>query len=440
MLLATYLFLMVYGPKIGVWFESIVLVSILLVIRASFVRTLESSQVRRLRLWVTALLAVLFLYSLFVNIINPDFDFYYLLRFGRVFFQFLGGYALMRLYYAKYYDNMADKLLEHLYWAIAAHALIMLLMFVFTPIRSLVLAVLRVTMETRSGPAFLLGKRVGGLTFALDTLSVVQSFGILLFPFVIRRFRGLKRTLAYLALVVTAFSVVISGRTGTIMLILFLPVALFYMRRNVFMIFAKLGLVALLLGVLLAILRPGEDVQYRFEYQIERLTGALTSYEQGGEGLQEGVTGKLIDDYRTDWPKDIGVFVYGNARSSRPVDSPYFVSADPGYILDVYGIGIIGSVIMLSFYGICLWHALKCFSHHKLLALASLLYTLMILIVNGKVRFALARECFTVSVVLLVATVYLRSLQPAEYYEAAQADLPGVWDEGGDGLLRPADI
>ncbi len=438
MVLAIYLFLMIYAPKIGVWGEMISFVSILLIIRASTVGAIEPFAVRRLRSWLMMFFAVLFLYSLLIVVINPGFNTYYLLRFGRTSLQFLGSYALIRLYYRKYYDGMADKLLLHLYWAIAAHATIMLLMYFVPPLRFFILNILGVTMATKSGPAFFAGKRVGGLTVALDTLSFVQSVGVLLFPLVIGQLRGYKAILGSAALVIIGFSIFISGRTGTIILILFMPIVLLYARKRAVTLFLKLGAAALILAIAVALITPSAEVQTYLTGEKERLMTLLKPYEEGGTGLQTGAPGKLIDDYLHDWPTDLGVFLFGNSTSSRAEGSRYFVSADPGYILDTYGIGIVGLSLMLSFYIVCLWHARKCFPYHKSLALFSLLYAVQSLIVNGKVRFALAREGFTISVVLLVASVYLRSIA-SEFYEEEQTAQIDIIDEYADSLSYYAD-
>lgn len=436
MLLATYLFLMIYAPKIRIWGEMISLVSILLVLRAFFVGAIEPFAVRRLRIHIMALFAGLFFYSLLVIAMNPGFQRYYLLRFGRIGVQFLGGYALLRLYYRKYYDRMGDKILAHLYWVIAAHATIMVLMYFVPQVRSFMLSAIRVTTGTRSGPIFLAGRRVGGLTVALDTLSAVQSFGVLLFPLVIGQLRGYKAVLGSAALVVIGFSVFISGRTGVVIVIVLLPVVLFYARRRAFMLFLKLALAVLVLVAAVAVITPGAEVQKQFESEKTRLIHLLTPSERGGAGFQEGATAKLINDYLYDWPKDPRVFMFGNSTSSRGLGSPHFVSADPGYILDVYGIGIIGLSLILFFYVICLWHARKCFSYHKLLGAVAFTYVLLALVVNGKVLFALAREGFTISVVLLVACVYLRSIEVEDYDENQACQLDGLdeYDQYGDSL------
>lgn len=177
-----------------------------------------------------------------------------------------------------------------------------------------------------------------------------------------------------------------------------------------------------------AVITPSADVQERFKREKERLVDLLTPYERGGAGTQTGAAAKIIDDYLYDWPENPRVFIFGNATSSRPKGSPHFVRADPGYILDVYGIGLIGLLLMLLFYVICLWHAAKCFSYHKWLGFAAFLYAVAALLVNGKVRFALAREGFTISVVLLVACVYLQNIG-FEYYDEDQANQLDTLDE-----------
>jgi hypothetical protein len=404
MILSIYLFFMIFAPRIGQWIDINAILSAFLIFRAFFTGAIEPALVRRSRMLISTILLCLLGYWFLVKFANRGQELYFLLRFLRILVQFLGVYALIRLYYRKYSDGMADKFLLHLYYVIGAHAVIMLIMYTVPPFREFIYSVTQVDVESLQGNWAQTGMRTGGLLTALDTLSAVQAFGIIIYPLVLPLLRGFKLLISNILLLIICFSVLVSGRTGFIIIILLSPLLLYHIKRELFKILPKVALGIFLFLLLAVIITPSEELQERIDWQVERLKNMFTSTEVGGSGLEIGATGKLIDDWLYDWPKDPAVLLFGNSFSARTPQS--LVSADPGYILDVYGVGLIGLSLILSFYVLCLLQAKRCFPFHKKIALASLLYTLIVLLVNAKVRFAMAREGFTISVALFLITIY----------------------------------
>ncbi|MCK5610400.1 hypothetical protein KAR91_51480, partial [Candidatus Pacearchaeota archaeon] len=110
-----------------------------------------------------------------------------------------------------------------------------------------------------------------------------------------------------------------------------------------------------------------------------------------------------LDDFRYDWPDKPGLFLFGHGRSSRGFE---IISADPGYILDMHGIGLLGTIPMILYYVIAIGYAWRCRKICKYVAVLSLIYSIMSLIVNCKGRFLFARVGFTIQVLLFFTTVY----------------------------------
>lgn len=339
------------------------------------------------------------LYALVLAWLNRPFDPYYGLRFGRILVHFLGCVYLMRFYLRRYGQELGRRLLTHMFWAIGIHAVVMLSMYVIPSVR-LFIGQLTVEPTHQSYAAMVTsGKRIGGLVASLDGLSVVQSFGLLLFA-VIVLFAGTGRSLAMAVVVpLILISVVISGRTGMILLIVYLPFMLLFYRARLArsVIYVVMGLIG---GVaLFYFVSPGYSVEERFSGELERLEFLVGSYEPGG-GASRGAVAKLISDYRDDWPEEMDVLILGSGSSSRYTN---FRAADPGYILDVYGVGIVGSLVMVGCYLGAVVLVWRFRAVDRYVAMPALLFLFASLLVNGKVRFLYARVGMPIAVYLLFA-------------------------------------
>ena len=399
MILSICLFFMIFAPRIGQWIDINGILCLLLVLRATLTGAIEPASLRRSRQLIFGILLCLLAYWFLIKTIYNGQDLYFLFRFLRIMVQFLGVYALIRLYYRKYYDGMADKFLLHLYYVIGAHAVVMLIMYTVPPFREFIYSVTQVDVTILQGNWGKTGMRTGGLLTALDTLSAVQAFGIIIYPLVLPLLRGFKLLIGNILLLIICFSVLVSGRTGFIIIIFLSPLLLYYVKGELFKILPKVALGIFLFLLLVVIVTPSAELKERIDWQINRLTSMFHAEER-----EVGAMGSLIENWLYEWPKDPAVLLFGNSFSARTPQS--FVPTDPGYMLDIYGVGVVGLSLILSFYILCLLQAKRCFSFHKKIALASLLYTLLVLLVNAKVRFAMAREGFTISVALFLITIY----------------------------------
>ncbi len=392
------LFCMIYAPRIGTFGDVMTIWSVGLIFYAWMVGPIEPAGLRKLRGIVLIWLSCMFVYSIAIFLLNSPRELYVPLRVGRIAVQFFGCYALMRLYYRKYSDQMGDKLLLHIFWCVAANAFLMLLMYLIAPFREFIWMLI----AQERGRA----KRIGGLTGALDSLSVIQAFGVLLLPFIVRQIRGRRILLGVFAGMLLPFSIVVSGRTGAVLLVLVMIPVMILKWKETPRLFLAIILVLLFTVIILAVAEPGENVRSRWDSEIERLTRLITSEKEGGHGTSGGATAKLIGDYKHVWPTSTMQILFGNSRSGRTETNR--VKADAGWVVDCHSVGFVGTIMMLFFYYLVLRNAVKGFRFNRNLAVCSILFSVLVLLTHCKVVFLLARTGFTISCVLLLGTLYSR--------------------------------
>jgi len=400
MLLQIYLFFLIYAPKIAEVYDLLSLISIIITAHCLLIGAVAPMEVKNLRSNVVLLFSVLLIYSLLLVYLEHSPDFYQVLRFIRVIINFLGAYSLVKLYYLKYRDKMGDKILEHLFWAIFVHAVIMLAMFISEPIRSFVYNTLQISYER-----ILYSTRTSGLTTSLDALSGLQGFGVIIFPFVMHYYKGYKTLFFSTAVVIVFISVIISGRTGMVLIALFLPMTLFLIKKIMLRKLISFGLALIFLFLLVSVVSLDQEIVHNFNISFDRSKDFFGLGEEAG-GVKSDASQKLINDYINGWPDDPLLFLSGNSTSGRT--SWYFILRDPGYILDIYGVGLTGSFLIVSFYFICILHALRCKRYHFYVGISALIFAVQTLIIHAKVHYLLARNSFTVTALFLVLTVYIQ--------------------------------
>ena len=393
---------MIFSPKVAALYDIIAVVSALIMMHALVVGPVEPGKVRSLRIKIFSLFVVLTVYAIIIIQINDSPLNWLAYRFIRASIHFLGSYALARLYYVKYQDQMGRKLMEHLYWIISIHAVILLAMVAFNPIRSFVFNVLQTTSER-----MLSSYRVAGLAGSFDVASCIQGFGVIIFPLVMLNFKGMKSIIGSISLVLIICSVLLSGRTGMLMLLLLSPVTFLVSGKKMMGTMVKLGFASIVFMVLISVVVPQLNIGHKIAPSIERLQVMFMSSDEGG-GTELSSSRKLIYEWTEMWPEDTGLFLFGNSTDCR-VDW-FYVRVDPGYLRDIYGVGLTGLLIIIMFYMICIRQGIRCLRFNRDLGLVSILFAVQTLIIHAKVHYLLARNSFTISCILLVATAYAQNI------------------------------
>lgn len=390
------LYFMVFAPRPGGVLDVTTVVSSILLVAAWGGHAPQ--QVKRFNFYVAIWWTVLMVYGLAVYALNRPGELYVPLRFLRVGVQILGVSALMRLYYRRYGARVIDAVVLDLFWVIAANACLLTAMYLFEPVREFIWSLDTVEYQR--------AKRVGGFTGALDATSAIQAYGILLMPFILHRLHGSRWVLAVGSIALLPFSVLMAGRTGVVVGAPLGAVALATKRRALGPAAIIGFVVATLLVVAFLFFPVSENILERWLGEVSRLNQLILPTASGGLGLAEQAATALLDDYRFEWPTSLTQIIWGDGRSGRTDE--YRIPADPGWILDVHAVGVVGTLIMLVFYFLCIREAIRAIGYHKDVALCSLLFCVLALLVNCKVLFLLARIGLSISHLLLLATVYAR--------------------------------
>ena len=404
-LLVSVLFLLTFGPKVY-GFDLISATSVAVLVCHAWV----GKAVHRAILPYVALLLAAAAYAMVVAAVNGAADLYHVLRTGRAVLNFAAAYALVVLYMERYEARFPDRLLADLFIVIALHGTLMAAMYASTGMRDVVY---RLTgfheSYARSGE----GIRISGLTEGLGTLSVTQAAGLWMALFVRHLFVGrVQQTLFVLAVVFVALSVALSGRTGQVLAVVFVPMAWTLSlgrawRRRVrasfgdgrispLSVLVALAVVVVLIGV------TSDDVRSRFVNEtFPHAAEPFTTLAEEGRLATRSTDDVLEDQFFL--PSSVWVTIFGNSNSGRGA-LPY-VPSDTGVVRILFGLGLIGSIIIYAFYALATVHALKIYRRHEGLTVVAVLFCAGIMVANFKTVLALTRNGFTVTACLVAATV-----------------------------------
>lgn len=376
--------------------DTVSIVSAFLAAYVSLTLAQRTTSLRTAQKIISCWCGAIVLYCVTIYLVHPNSELFYVVRYLRMTLQLFGCLALFRLMQRDYGDSVTAVVPRMIFCAIAIHAVIMLGMYVSSS--------LRVAIWSLTEPDFQRAKRVGGLVGALDSLSAVQAFGLVLsliyWPVYIS---VLRVGLHWIGSIATLFSIIVSGRTGIVLASAVLLVWSTIRIENTKRLIVWAMIVAAATAGSLFVFTVDPDVEKRFAGQIDRLLVLL----QGESSYSARATArrKLEADYRLGWPKDTTVFVFGNSRSGRT--EHYRLPYDPGWILDMHGIGLFGSLLCMAFYIYSAYIFGIAWRLDRALSASGFFWTIFVLATHSKVQFALSRLSLTVSAMLLLSAFYL---------------------------------
>lgn len=397
-------FLLIYGPRLyGSFLLDVISLASIGLVAYSLLRS--RFRVERVRggFLPIAVFYCLFSYSLLVAAISRDHELFYPLKFARTTVNYLAVYILCSWYRRKYGPTFIYFILEHVFWAIAVHAAIMVLQYVNSDIARVLYSL---SGFQRSKPY-----RVTGLTITYNTLSIVQGFGLLLAITLQHRFRkGWKRRLFLLASTLILISLFLAGRTAAYVMFFFAAVALLVGWRRHLMnrraILTAAGVCVLVLGLSRLVDDPVGD---RFAtLTLPLLLDPIQSYLESGTtaGTYGGETARKVFREMYFLPEDGMVLLFGSSISGR---GDVYVASDAGYVQLVFGIGIVGTALVVAFYVYLLAVGIRWRKYDPWIAFLSVSLTSAVLVVNLKEQVLLTRHAFTLSALLLCSWYFIRS-------------------------------
>lgn len=211
-------FLLLFAPRIyGTFFDLITFTSILIILYATYIKVNVNLNV----IFTIIAISIINVFWL-IGGLNSESPQTYLYQPIRIPLEFLGIYFLFEIHKKTDTNNAGMKFIRYIYLSIVLHSFIMILQFINDDFRQLSMSFTGAYNLLNKDGSIYDGRRVVGLTYGQSLLSVIQSFGIFLLLFL--RDNGEKGLLFNrLFYLVILFSIIISGRTGLLILLGFLP-------------------------------------------------------------------------------------------------------------------------------------------------------------------------------------------------------------------------
>lgn len=416
LLAGTTTFIFIFGWKINSVADLILIVSLLLIFLGFWRGTLLT---HRLINQTIAVLGLLCIYTLAICLINGIFDTQIALRSLRALLNLLGGICLVNLYYFWGPKKFSESLTRDIYLALVAHGGLMIGMYFSHGLRESVYSITDATAYVNLTRPFLDGYRISGLTYGLSQTSVLQMLGLLLAPLVIRNAAGGAARLLYLGCVpILLVSMLISGRSGLFLTMLFSPFVLAALFKSAVTAspaqslanFARIaGAVALVAVLLLAMINSFPE---RFSYSLYQAGEILLALELRGPGVEVLAPMFFLPD---SWPE----FVFGSSNLGR--GNLEYIPSDIGWVKTIFATGLTGTVLMLVPFIIGMRAALLAARTDLYMGVAGFCVFLSALLLNTKELALLTRNQWSVQV-LILALLCFKIAEPAnKTVEAAHA-------------------
>ena len=416
-------FLMIFGPNIPQlrgFGDSSFLICALLILFA-FIKGVRFNS----KIWVLVLpLFPLFLFLAFRSSLSlpGDLSFYFglLLKPVRILGVFIGAYCLVVLVQKK---DIRLSLLHWVFYAISIHALIMVLQLLSVDFKDFIYGYLnsgfyRSTFDYQ----FRMGGLSGGSGGAV--LSVVQSIGFILMPFVLStKQTRMNKMFIYACGSLCFISVVICGRSGLLSILIFYPLAVVMLSKNTFKTFLKLLLLGLLFfllifGLLLFIevFTPGgaEDngATDSLAMSLTRTLDSISLMVSSGV-VKDGTFSTLLGHIVL--PSSTLTLLLGDPATmfvdqlSRDVDS------DIGYIRNLWGMGVVGSLVYWSPL-ILMQLKLLLSKNHTNVKSAALIVGFIMIFFHAKELFYYVRMLFPIYCILFFQSHLTRKVLAVDKY------------------------
>jgi len=399
-LLSITTFLFIFGWKVTPVIDLILLTSLFLVIYSFFNGYVYADQVS---IHITVCLGLLSVYSLLIVISHGVYDVQVAMRSLRALINFLAALSLAGIYYDFYGKDFFIRIVRDIYLALVLHAGIMLTMFYSSSFREMVYQLTSAHDYVNLNTPFLSGLRICGLTYGLSQTSVLQMLGLLILPVVIKGCQGFTgRVTACLGAPLLVLSILISGRSGLMMSLFFVPVYLL----GVLLLKASdkspakiaVNLLAHVLGVIVVGLLVWSSIDFlpkKFtDYTIYHTREIFAALQLSGPTI-ENMSGMFF------LPDSLFEVLFG---SSNLIHGGFeMVLSDVGWVRSIFAVGLVGSVLILIPYILALKQAWRCRFFSQEIAVMSFLVFLSALVLHSKEMALLTRNQWSVQALLISA-------------------------------------
>jgi hypothetical protein len=312
----------------------------------------------------------------------------------------IGAAALCTLYARDGAPGWRDDILRHVFWSIAAHAALVVAMYLVPSLRAAVYAMTHTAQYINDTSSFKMGFRIPGLTYGLSQTSVLHLFGVLMAPLVASTTRGnLMRALIGLASLLIAASTLLVGRSGLFLGVLLIPVVLTLGRapatgpRRVGRIAMPLMIVGACAAAIVAMILQRLPEQFVL-YNLARAGEVLVAFTSPGEsGTVRAVSAMYL------MPTEVTALLVGEGTLGR--DAFQYLASDVGYVRILFAAGLLGSALLLAPFAGAIVIALRAWGPDRRLAATTLVTLLATLLLHMKEIALLTRNQWSVQAILI---------------------------------------
>lgn len=331
----------------------------------------------------------------------------------------LGSFCLVALI-DKY--NSQISISRWVFYAISIHALIMVLQLISIDFRDFVYGYLN-SGNYRS--TFDYHFRMGGLSGGSGgaVLSVVQSVGVILSAFVLREKQTkASKVFTFICAILCFISVVISGRSGLLSIIIFYPIAILLISDNVlktlFNLFLLLILfISIVTGVVLIIdmLNSGEvengELIFSLATSISRTFDSILLIISTGN-IEDSTISTLIDQIIL--PDSFKTLIFGDPSTVFVNQLDRVVDSDIGYIRNIWGFGILLSILYWSAL-LLMQIKLLLTNNHTYVKHAAFIIGMVMMLFHAKELFYYVRMLFPIYCILYFQALLIKNNFDEQY-------------------------
>lgn len=392
------LFIFLFGPvlnKYGSWADIIFVFSIL-------ISLLNFNQIPLNKIYIPFLTLILLFSFLSVRILLYEFlNFSQWLTIAlkpfRIIITLFAGYFLAKRIKQQFNERDFVHIIFSVFICISLHAIIMISQFLNIEFKDFIYSY---TTNGEFRSSFEYDFRMGGLSGSSggSVLSVIQSIGIIILPFL---FKLTKKYLFNILLLILAllilFSIIVCGRSGILCIILFLPISIYFVvggAKTLRYLLVTSFVFFFIFIILENYVLDSDDKE--FFYAFNRTFETFINFKETGQ-LEDNTTNVLIGHIL--FP-DFSTLLFGdndalvNTQFERKLDS------DIGYIRNIFSFGIIGYILyyfpLLNLLFLSFKNRFKSISFNILLILI-----LIMLFFEAKEMFSYVRMFWSIIALLL---------------------------------------
>jgi hypothetical protein len=343
-------------------------------------------------------LSLLVLYSIIIVLLTGITDFTPILRSGRALIMLIASFALFNLY-KRHYKQPIQKICFHIYSSIIIHAVIMISMYSYAPLRLFIYSITHAADYANPNSPFLEGFRICGLTYGLSQTSLLQIFGLMLTPFLLNSIKEIsKKIFIFISFPLILISSILGGRSGLFIYILLLPLYIIlklsisrFSKKNIFSFFKTISICLITFSIIYALAYNYLPTKF-ISSNLYKCQEIIRTFKLKGQALE-----LLIPMYFL--PNDLNTALFGKGNYGRT--NAFYILSDVGWIRSIYAIGFIGLAFMVYpfIWGIC--SAFKQRNHLGEIAIAAIIIFISSMLLNCKELALLTRNQWTIQAILL---------------------------------------